>query len=914
MNSYIIALASFLYLLLLFVIAQLSEKSAQKGKSTLANANIYALSLAVYCTAWTYYGSVGEASVSGMHFLSIYIGPTLMAPLMWIFHRKIIRIARVQRLTSVADFIAARFGKSNSLGGLVTLVCLLGIIPYISIQLKAIGTSFQLLMSQTTSPNQAFFIGGYWVDITFFVAVILAIFIMVYGTRSIDTSERHEGMVTAIAFESLIKLIAFLTVGVYITYVLNNGFSDIFAQAAQHPDLANLFTFDANGGYAKWFWLTVLAMPAFILLPRQFQVSVVENVNERHIDRAMWLFPLYLLLINIFVLPIALAGKMLFAGQSVDADTYVLAIPMATNAPWLGLFVYIGGFSAATGMIIVATIAISTMMSNNLIIPYLVNTRPDFNIALYVKPIRRMAIAIVLLVSYAYCRLVAEQYSLVSIGLISFAAVAQFAPALIAALYWKKATRLGAFWGIGTGFTAWLLIFIVPTLISTKLLSTNILTNSIGNMPWLNPSFLFGETGLDSFSQSIFVTILLNTAALVLVSFTTKQHATERNQAEIFVDIFQYSAVYEAAVVWKGTALVPDLQSLLIDFLGEKKAKIALDAFARKHKIDLNASQKADSKLVNYAERLLAGVIGAASARAMVKKVVKEEAVSIQEVYDILKESQQLMLVNKELRRKSIALQQATLALKQTNDKLLQIDELKDEFLYTVTHELRTPLTAIRALAEILADNPSLETEERQHFLETIIKESERLTRLIGQVLDLEKYESGKQTLNLEWCDLLKLLNETVDNLMPLLNEKNIALAVDLDPKLPLAFADRDKITQVLVNLIGNAIKFADPQNPKISISAYFFDQKLKINIVDNGPGLDEAYHQTIFEKFFQAKNQTLRKPTGSGLGLAICKRIVNLHLGQIWVESEPQKGAKFSITLPYYHHSSKPQIFYERK
>lgn len=889
---------SFGYLALLFGIAFWAERFGRQGKSMVANPYVYALSLAVYCTAWTYYGSVGRAAQGGMQFLAVYTGASLMIPLFWTVLRKIIRVSKVQRLSTIADFISGRYGKNISLGILVTVVSLFGIIPYISIQLKAISSSFAVLTGTDLGLQQ-----GIGQDTALYIAIGLAAFTILFGTRTIETTERHEGMVTAIAVESIIKLVAFLSIGLFVTFSLFDGPAAIFEQLLDRPDLEHLLVFNTDFAYGEWFWVNLLSMGAVILLPRQFQVAVVENVNEKHLSKAMWLFPLYLFLINLFVLPIAAGGSLLL-GNTADADTYVLALPLAADRPWLALLTYIGGFSAATSMIIVSTIAISTMISNNLLMPLLVGVKPlQRRLSTHFTPFllysRRLSIVLVLLLAYAYYRGVGEFYSLVSIGLISFAAVAQFAPAMLGGLYWKGGTRIGAVLGLSSGFVLWFYTLVLPSMAGAGLLPQSLVQNGLFGWHWLRPTALFGLETLDFLSHGMFWSLGANLLGYVFGSFAWAQGSKERNQAEVFVDIFRYSTVYESSIVWKGTAYMPDLRSLLEQFLGKDRAQQSLADFEKKYEIDTKASQLADPRLVTYAEKVLAGVIGTGSARIMVASVVKEEEISLEEVVNILRESQQLLLVNRELRRKSVELKRATQQLQLANNKLLQQDELKDEFLYTVTHELRTPLTSIRALSEILHDNPDIDDVQREQFLSTIVKETERLTRLISQVLDLEMYESGKQQLDSSWCSVSELVNESVAAVQQLMTEKNIQLQLALQPNMPEMWVDRDRFIQVMLNLLGNAIKFVPAQSGRIQVSAYFLDGDFKFNVSDNAKGIDPELQPYIFDKFFQAPNQTKRKPKGSGLGLAISQRIIALHQGSIWVESQAGKGSRFSFTIP---------------
>src|SRR5512134_3365074 len=414
----VIILTSFAYLGLLFAIAFYADKRADAGRPVIASGYVYSLSLAVYATAWTFYGSVGRAASDGIGFLPIYLGPTLMIALWWLVMRKIIRISKASRITSLADFIASRYGKSALLGGLVTVIAVIGILPYISLQLKAISTSYAILLQypEISMPaSQAVGSHALAADTAFWVAMILAAFTILFGTRHLDAAEHHEGMVAAIAFESLVKLLAFVAVGLFVTYGMFDGIADIFRQARAEPRLSPMLAplEGVAGSYASWIWLTILSMLAIMFLPRQFQVTVIENVDEKHLHKAIWLFPLYMLAINIFVLPIAFGGRLHFPAGIVDADTYVLTIPMFEKQELLALLVFIGGLSAATGMVIVETIALSTMVCNDLVMPVLLRLRglrlaERSDLTRLLLGIRRGAIVLVLLLGYLYFRLAGE--------------------------------------------------------------------------------------------------------------------------------------------------------------------------------------------------------------------------------------------------------------------------------------------------------------------------------------------------------------------------------------------------------------------------------------------------------------------------------------------------------------------------
>jgi len=894
LSSGVIISFTFGYLALLFAIAWLSEKTSAKGKPLSNNPYIYALSLAVYCTAWTYYGSVGRAATNGLEFLTIFIGPSLLAPLWWIVMRKIIRICKVQQISSIADFISSRYGKNITLGGVVTLFCLLGIVPYISLQIKAVATSFDILRMEANPYLEA---APFYQDTAFYLALGLAVFTILFGTRKIEATAQHEGMVMAIAFESIFKLMVFLTVGIFVCYFMYDGFADIFAQAASQG-LERLFVLNGENGTSEWFWMSVLSMMAILFLPRQFQMGVIENTNEKHLDTAMWLFPLYLLLINVFVLPIALGGLVYFPAGTVDADTFVLALPIAVGKEWLALLVYLGGFSAATSMIIVSSVALSIMISNNLVMPLLLinedfQKRYQHRLSSILIWTRRIAIMGIIFFAYLYYREVAARFSLVSIGLISFVAIAQFTPAIIGGIYWKKGTRMGALLGIAAGFIVWLYTLVLPTMVTSGYFPETIMTEGPFGLGFLKPYSLFGFEDMDFVSHGLFFSLSINLILYAAISLLSEQSSKEHNQAVIFVDIFKYSTITDSSIVWKGQAYLPDLQSLLNNFLGEEKTQTVLTEFNEKRGNSL-ASDYADAELVNYSERLLSGIIGSASARIMVASVVEEEEISMDEVLGILKETRELKSLNEKLRVKTLELKKASERLQKMNEKLLLNDQLKDEFISTVTHEMKTPITSIRAFSEILLDE-DLPEEEKRKFLDIIIKETQRMNRLIDQVLDIEKFDSGRHDLNLVSTDLRIITLQSAESMDSLFREKGIQFTIQMDlPDMELEL-DEDRIKQVLLNLLSNALKFAKTQ---VELLAYEKEGAIMVQVVDDGPGIPEEEVPYIFDKFFQAKNQTHKKPIGSGLGLAISKKIIEHHGGMINAVRERNRTV-FSFTIP---------------
>ena len=883
LSAPLVLAASFAYLLLLFGVAHFADARARAGRSVIGNAWVYALSMGVYCTAWTYFGSVGRAASSGLWFLPIYLGPTLAMLLAWPVLRKMIRIARQYRITSIADFIASRYGKSRALAALVTVIALVGILPYVALQLKAISSGYALL---TAAPGEAHVGGPWWRDSTLYIALALAGFTIAFGTRHLDTSERHEGMVAAIALESVVKLLAFVAVGVFVCWGLFDGPGEIFARAAARADLKPLLGLGGESKFAggQWFALTLLAMLSVIFLPRQFQVMVVENVDERHVKRASWAFPLYLLLINLFVLPIALGGLLHFGPGGADPETFVLSLPLAQGLPALALVAFIGGLSAATGMIIVEAIAVSTMVSNDLVMPLLLRFagRDKRDLSGTPLAVRRIVIVVLLLLGYLYFRIAGEAYALVSIGLISFAAVAQFAPALLGGMFWKGGTRAGALAGLGAGFALWIYTLMLPSIAKSGWLSTQFMSEGLFGFALLRPERLFGLAGLDSLTHALLWSLLANAGLYVAVSLARAPSAREAGQALLFVDVFERSGAGDAAapVFWRGRASLAGLQQLAARFLGADAAQRLFADYAQRRGIVRVEGIAADAQLVQHVETQLAGAIGSASARAVVAAVVEEETLAPADILRMLDEASQVRAANRQLE---------------------SLDKLKDDFMSSVTHELRTPLTSIRAFAELMRDDPAMDGQQRQQFVALIVAEAERLSRLVNQVLDMAKIESGHGDWRNEAIDLRELIAHALATTAETFRERGAQVAVEQPDAVPPLHADRDRLLQVLLNLLSNAAKFVPRGSGRVVIALRTDAHAATIEVRDNGPGIALEQQQLVFEKFRQGGAANDR-PQGTGLGLPISQRIVEHFGGRMWLRSEPGQGATFGFDLPWNH------------
>ncbi|MFY9823280.1 MAG: sensor histidine kinase, partial [Thermoanaerobaculia bacterium] len=848
LSASLLVAAALAYIGLLFLIAWLGDRRAARGAKPLAGPWVYALSLAVYCTAWTFYGSVGRAAEDGYGFLPIYLGPTLGAVLGWVVYRKILRIAKAERLISIADFIASRYGKSTALGAVVAVMAVVGTVPYIALQLKAVAGSFELLW-RSTHPRELPFD-----QLSLLCAALLAVFAILFGTRSVDLTEHHSGLVLAIAFESLVKLVAFLAVGWFVVWRLHGGLGELFARAAADPRLRTLLArTGANDG--DWAWMILLSLLAFWFLPRQFHVGIVENVDERHLRTSAWLLPLYLLVINVFVLPIALAGRLAPAtAAGISGDSYVLALPLAAGRTGLAVFVFLGGLSAATGMVIVESLALSNMVANDLALPWLLRRAGpaggDFRRPLLVS--RRLAIVGVLLLGHVYAVFAGNGVSLVTIGLISFAAAAQVAPALLGGLYWRGATRNGALAGLIGGFLVWGYTLTLPTLAASGLLSQSFVDHGPWGIRWLRSSSLFGLEGLDPLSHSLVWSLLVNVLAFIGISSLGGQTAVEVRQAHRFVDFRRRES---EEPVWSADTPVASVRGLLARFLGETRTESALLGWAQERGVDLQREVYADPELLAYAERLLAGTTGAASARVALTTVAQEQSLDVGQVVELLDETSRALATSRELSEKSQQLEAASAELLRVNERLRELDKLKDDYLSTMAHELRTPLAAVRAFAEILHDNPDLPVEKRAEFLRIIEMENDRLSRLIHDLLDLAKLEAGNEAGNKEVTlnpfGLAEAVGEAVESLRQLSKGRGVAVEYRRGGDPLSLHGDRDRLIQVVVNLLSNAIKFCPAENGRVVVAARRRAAgRIEISVSDNGPGVPAADRETIFERF----------------------------------------------------------------
>lgn len=650
LEGWVVILSALGYVILLFAIASYGDRVSRHVVPGRGRPLIYALSLSVYCTSWTFFGSVGGATRNGIEFLTIYIGPTIVFALGYPLLRRIIRLAKSERITSIADFIGARYGKSQSVAAVVTIIAVVGIIPYIALQLKAVSLSVTTMIAELNVPAGEANVPVFG-DIALLIALCMAVFAWLFGTRHIDATEHQEGMMLAIASEAVVKLVAFLAVGVWVTFFLYDGPGEIFSAIAGNPAVMDNFTQPLRGG--NWIVMSMLSLFAILMLPRQFHVTVTENNSEAELRRATWLFPLYLVAINIFVVPIAAAGMMLI-NDGTNPDTYVLALPLAMEQPWLALFAFIGGLSAATAMVIVATVALAIMISNDLIMPFILRQSSEDavisssgdDMSRLLLRIRRVAIFFILILAYAYYRAAGDTAALSSIGLLSFAAIAQFAPAFFGGLLWRRGTARGAIAGMTAGFAVWIYTLLLPTFAQSGIISGEFMTTGPFGLWLFRPQALF-SLSFDPFIHGVFWSLALNLIAYTLVSITRAPEPIERLQANIFVPSELSPA--PSLRLWRTSVTVGDLKSTIARYLGEERTERSFTRFAREHNQVMDEAETADPQILRFSEQLLASAIGAASSRLVLSLLLKRRDPSGKGAMKLLDDATAAIQYNRDL-------------------------------------------------------------------------------------------------------------------------------------------------------------------------------------------------------------------------------------------------------------------------
>ncbi|MCC2524492.1 PAS domain-containing hybrid sensor histidine kinase/response regulator [Vibrio coralliilyticus] len=1002
MQGWLVITVSLMYLGLLFLIAWYGDK--QHRWLARWRPWIYSLSIAVYCTSWTFYGTVGQASNNPWSFLPIYIAPILVFTLGWRVLARLIITAKREHITSIADFIAARYGKSQGLAVAVTLIAVAGILPYIALQLRGITMGLEIV-----SPELPEAFNAQGMDVSWFVVGALAIFTMLFGTRHIDNTEHHRGMMMAIAFESIVKLVAFLAVGCFILYLaLNRSDIELMSIASDTYQSPNLPTLLIH---------TVLTMMAIVCLPRQFHTMVVENERAQDLHTARWLFPVYLVLMGIFVLPIAWVGQGLLS--SASPDTYVISLPMAVGAQDIALLAFLGGTSAASGMVIVSTIALAIMVSNDLVMPLLLRRmklaqRNHRHFSGLLLVIRRGLILLLLLGAWGFYQALGNIHSLSAIGFLSFAAITQFAPALLGGMYWRNGNRKGVYVGLAFGFGLWLITLMSQTDMLAGDANSNFLL-------WLvTPPEALQAAGIKGSDWGIVLSVTVNALCYVLVSLMTRSSLSERLQSASFVGTPMPES--ENISLYQSRVTVGELEMLAARFVGRQRVRIAFEQYwAQQHETML-PNQQAPASLIRHTERVLAGVFGASSAKLVLTSALQGRNMQLEEVATIVDEASELYdfsrgllqgaiehigqgiaVVDKQLRlvawnqrylelfvfpqgliqvgrpiadvirhnaeqglcgpgdpedhvrRRIYHLEQGTRhtssrvrpdgrvievqgnpmpgggfvmsftditvfrdaeqALKDANESLeervhertQELEQLnkqlvsatqrsehesqsKSRFLAAVSHDLMQPLNAARLFASSLSE--VAQEEETKRLSKHIESALEAAEDLIGDLLDISRLESGKLDINVHGFAINDVLSNLNAEFSALAKQQGIEfemvpsqLTVQSDPKL---------LRRVVQNFLTNAFRY----NPKgkVVLGVRRVGQQARIEVWDNGTGIDEDKQQEIFEEF--TRGSQVRSDQGLGLGLAISKGIAHVLGHQISMRSWPGKGSVFSITL----------------
>lgn len=872
------------YVATLFALAWYVDRRAARGGGRWAGSPVvYTLSLSVYCTAWTFYGAVGSAARSGVEFMTIYLGPTLVFVGWWGLVRKLVRIGRTHRITSIADMISSRYGKSGALAAMATVVATIAATPYIALQLQSLTLSYETITGGDSGQDAR---------IAFWAAAGLALFTILFGTRTLDESERHHGVVAAIAAEAVVKLAAVIAVGIFAVFSVAGGIEATFAELP--PEALRMHA--AFG--PRWMTLLFLSAAAVICLPRQFQVTVVENSDESHLVTASWMFPLYMFLISLFVMPIAAVGLSRLP-DGASPDLFILLLPISENAPVLATFTFIGGLSAATSMVIVSTIALSTMVSNHIVAPLALRILArsgvprSGDVQTMLLSIRRAAMIGILGLGYVYFRVAGRSDALAATGLISFCGIAQLLPALVAGIFWRGASRTGAMAGLAAGFLLWCYTLYLPSFGGAFIVSGETIADGPFGIAALRPYSLFAAGGTDVLVHATLWSLGVNIAVFVIVSLFSRLSPLERLQGTLFVDAFRSESSHALGLV-RRSAPSADLYVLAQRILGTEPAA-AIFADAARIQGKRKGLPDPTPVFISRLERELAGSVGAASAHALVGRLAGGETISMDELVGIADENAQLMRATEALRAKSAEAEESAAQLRTVNDRLLTIDAQKDEFLSHVSHELRTPMTSVRSFAEILRDHPDLDPAERARFAAIIQAESLRLTRLIDEIHDLSFLEGRDPGNAAEPLDPGPMIANAIEIALAPYGDRPLTLERDLRARETLLRVDPGRLSQVLINLVSNAILHNDKPEVAITVRTRTPDpSRFVLEVEDNGPGIPPALRKRIFEPFFRGS------PAGSnGLGLAISARIIEAFGGTLTLGEGRGGGARFVLSLP---------------
>ena len=916
------------YLLFLVVSALLVERRVKNKQqlSLVANPYIYSLSMAVWCTSWTYYGSVGIAAHNGMLYLTIYLGATISVFLFPILLKKFILIKEKYRITSITDLIVARYDKSQSLGAISALFVVIGIIPYIAIQVKAIIDSIHILaVGMKTEVSVHSLSNHYIVLLTIFVTIL-------FGLRKLDSTEKHPGMVFILACESLIKLGALLALGFFCTFVLNDGFDSLLDQmpkvvSAQYNFMGATSTQD----YFTWCTYIVLSASAILFLPRQFQVAVVENYDKKHIKKAVWLFPLFLFLINLFVLPVAITG--LTQGLPLEkADSFVLLLPMAHAQKYLSLFVFLGGFSASIGMIMIETVAVSTIVSNQLLLPLFNKVCPNSNVTKQTLKIRWFIAALIIYMAYFYTWYVGSTYALVSMGLISFVAFSQFAPAILAGLFWKRANKHGAIIGITSGAIVWFYTLIIPAFAKSGMMEAEILTHGPFGISWLRPEHLMGFENLSFLSHSLIWTMFFNVSGLVLGSLFYKQSETEEKTVKDYTELLarkEHQKIIELdyGAIEENIHLLPKMgifQSALEKYLTHDEAKNSIERIVEE--LGLKNKQYISiytlSKLNDQVEKYLAGMVGSSVAfytlenahvfnegerkelADLFANLLAQMRVDPRELTQKLAELQKRQgQLEKDAQTLELAMQKKTKELEEQQELAYQASKLASlgEVAAGIAHEINNPLAIISSSAQIMENLLQKETVDKEKFrsLTTNIKQTVvRASRIVQGMRNIARQSDSDQ---FETTTIAEMLEDSTNLCLERFKSRGVDLKIFADEATLKASIDvnRTTISQAFINFLNNAFDAVVSKHDRwVELHLDLKQEHLCIKIIDSGHGIPQDIQEKIFQPFFTTKDVG----KGTGLGLSLSMSFIKQHNGTVTIDTRNPHTC-FVIMLPLKHY-----------
>ncbi len=668
-------LLALVYLGILGAIAWWADRRGERA--TLLRSLVYSFALAVYCSSWTFFGAVSQAVSGAWSFLPIYLGPILLFVFGSGFMRRLLVVGERLKITSLADFIGSRYGKSQGLAALVCLVAIAGSLPYIALQLRAVTMAWGVISGSGDTPLPL-------VDTALIAALLMALFAIIFGAHHIEGRERNRGLLSAIAFESVVKLVAFIAIAGLAVWVIFSG------QTESEPSIELLRPWFYAPINANFITQTLISMTAIICLPRQFHLAVVEYQSRRDWRMARWILPIYFFLFSILIFPIVIAGQISFAGSGVSAETYVLSLPLAWGRTDLALLAFIGGLSAATGMVVMAAVTLSVMISNELIAPLWLQLGRGaaghaVSLGTHLRLIRRISIMVVLLLAWGVHRLIVDDRGLAAIGLLSFSAAAQIAPALMAGLYWRRGHRNGVLAGLLAGYTLWAYCLLLPAFLPEN---SVLLEQGLFAISWLRPQALFGLEGLDPLSHGVFWSLLFNIGLFVLVSLASRPGEDDEGQALAFTSAqaWQQDDLNDLELTNMNMAQV---RSLLSSFVSADRLANIWWRFEQRSQQRLLSDDAAPRICVQETESVLSGIVGAATAHRLIDLVNRGRPLNLDDIAILmdgtsqqLQFSQELLQTTVETVSQGISVVDANLCLVAWNQKYVELFHYPEKLLY----------------------------------------------------------------------------------------------------------------------------------------------------------------------------------------------------------------------------------------